>query len=152
MKCSRCGFENRSGDRFCGNCGAPLEIPPPQNPSNSEILCSNCGRTNPPGSVFCESCGNRLTASACHGASTSAFGKAEEDQQQRQDSEKPVSAAWWLLPIFLTWVGGLIAFLVVKDTNKSTALKLLWTGIIITILWIAVSFIMMIISFMMNGF
>jgi uncharacterized membrane protein YvbJ len=151
MKCSRCDFENKSGDRFCGNCGAPLEITPPQTASRHETLCGNCGRTNPPGSVFCESCGNRLAAAAGPGASATAFGAAEE-YQHNQNNAKSISAAWWLLPIFLTWVGGLIAFLVVKDTNKSTALKLLWTGIIITILWIAVSFIMMIISFMMNGF
>ncbi len=43
-----------------------------------------------------------------------------------------VSAAWWLLPIFMGWVGGLIAWLVNKDVDPKRARAMLITGIAIS--------------------
>jgi len=43
-----------------------------------------------------------------------------------------VSAAWWLLPIFLSWIGGLIGYFVLKDRNRSTATHILIFGIVWT--------------------
>jgi len=40
-----------------------------------------------------------------------------------------VSGAWWLLPIFMGWVGGLIAWLVNKDVDPKGARAMLITGI-----------------------
>jgi uncharacterized membrane protein YeaQ/YmgE (transglycosylase-associated protein family) len=40
-----------------------------------------------------------------------------------------VSGAWWLLPIFMGWVGGLIAWLVNKDVDPKRARAMLITGI-----------------------
>jgi hypothetical protein len=39
MRCPACGFENASGIRFCGECGAPLGL-----------TCTSCGFENAPGS------------------------------------------------------------------------------------------------------
>jgi Double zinc ribbon len=49
MHCPACGFENASGIKFCGECGAPLKL-----------NCSSCGFTNVPGIKFCGDCGQRL--------------------------------------------------------------------------------------------
>jgi hypothetical protein len=43
-----------------------------------------------------------------------------------------VSGAWWLLPIFMGWLGGLIAWLVNKDVDPKRARAMLITGIAIS--------------------
>ena len=49
MKCSNCGFENPEGLKFCGDCGAKIEI-----------VCPNCNFLNPPQFKFCGECGHGL--------------------------------------------------------------------------------------------
>lgn len=48
-------------------------------------------------------------------------------------SPKPVSGAWWLLPIFMGWIGGLIAWLVNRDADPAKARAMLITGIAISV-------------------
>jgi class 3 adenylate cyclase/tetratricopeptide (TPR) repeat protein len=50
MKCSKCGFENADGLKFCNECGQKLTI-----------ACPSCQANNQPGSKFCGDCGNDLT-------------------------------------------------------------------------------------------
>jgi CHASE2 domain-containing sensor protein len=45
-----------------------------------------------------------------------------------------VSGAWWLLPIFMGWLGGVIAWLVNKDVDPKRARQMLITGIAISAL------------------
>ena len=45
-----------------------------------------------------------------------------------------VSGAWWLLPIFLGWLGGLIAWIVNKDIDPQKARAMLITGIVISVI------------------
>ena len=49
MQCSKCGFENPEGMKFCGECGDPLKN-----------LCPSCGFDNPHGFKFCGGCGISL--------------------------------------------------------------------------------------------
>jgi predicted ATPase/class 3 adenylate cyclase len=53
MRCSSCGHENRSGRKFCSECGTPLAV-----------LCASCGAANEPGERFCGECGRPLEATA----------------------------------------------------------------------------------------
>src|SRR5271163_4262844 len=53
MRCSNCKTENPPGQKFCGDCGAPL--------ANT---CPKCGADNPAGQRFCGECGTALGASA----------------------------------------------------------------------------------------
>jgi class 3 adenylate cyclase/tetratricopeptide (TPR) repeat protein len=50
MQCVHCQTENRTGRRFCAECGAPLALP-----------CAACGFANEPGEKFCGGCGTPLT-------------------------------------------------------------------------------------------
>src|SRR3989475_4644461 len=50
MQCAHCQTENRTGRRFCAECGAPLALP-----------CAACGFANEPGEKFCGGCGTPLT-------------------------------------------------------------------------------------------
>src|SRR5713226_353315 len=49
MQCPRCQHDNPSGVKFCGECGARLEL-----------VCPACGASNPPGNKFCGQCGGSL--------------------------------------------------------------------------------------------
>jgi class 3 adenylate cyclase len=53
MRCSKCGAENASSKKFCGDCGAPLAN-----------LCPKCRAGNPAGKRFCGECGTALASSA----------------------------------------------------------------------------------------
>src|SRR5215469_1293186 len=65
MRCSKCGSDNPSGKRFCGDCGSQL--------ANS---CPKCGAENPEGKKFCGDCG----------ASLAAEGGASAAQRPRSDN------------------------------------------------------------------
>jgi class 3 adenylate cyclase/predicted ATPase len=56
VKCPRCQHENPSAVKFCGECGARLEL-----------LCPSCRAANPPANKFCNECG-----AALHGGTTTA--------------------------------------------------------------------------------
>ena len=50
MKCPQCQFDNPGAMKFCGECGAKLEI-----------ICPECNFSNPPQFKFCGECGQNLT-------------------------------------------------------------------------------------------
>ncbi|MBV8357653.1 MAG: AAA family ATPase, partial [Deltaproteobacteria bacterium] len=49
MRCSKCGFDNPGGMKFCGQCTTPLAL-----------VCPNCHFENPPGFKFCGQCTTAL--------------------------------------------------------------------------------------------
>src|SRR4030095_3326099 len=49
MQCPRCQHESPSGVKFCGECGARLEL-----------MCPSCRAANPPRNKFCNECGGAL--------------------------------------------------------------------------------------------
>jgi class 3 adenylate cyclase/tetratricopeptide (TPR) repeat protein len=53
LTCPSCGVSNRSGRRFCAECGGSLAV-----------LCAACGAANEPGERFCGDCGAPLVADA----------------------------------------------------------------------------------------
>ena len=57
ITCSSCGHENRSGRKFCAECGAPLAP-----------ACPSCGAANEPGERFCGNCGARIELQAASAA------------------------------------------------------------------------------------
>src|SRR5215472_14494465 len=60
MRCSNCGSDNPTGQRFCGDCGAPLTS-----------HCPKCGSENPPSKRFCGDCGTMLASRNAIALSTS---------------------------------------------------------------------------------
>nr|MBA2264574.1 zinc-ribbon domain-containing protein [Chloroflexota bacterium] len=53
MLCASCGTENRTGSRFCDNCGAALAS-----------ACPSCGEPNRSDARFCASCGHAFSTDA----------------------------------------------------------------------------------------
>jgi len=62
MKCLTCGFDNRTGVRFCENCGEELVIPVSEIKASQDQACKACGTGNSPDFLFCENCGAPLNA------------------------------------------------------------------------------------------
>jgi ribosomal protein L40E len=60
MRCSKCGTNNPSTNKFCAKCGSSLAR-----------LCAKCKAENPPTSDFCGKCGAPLTNDAVAAASLS---------------------------------------------------------------------------------
>jgi len=58
----------------------------------------------------------------------------------RATTTRRVSGAWWLLPIFMGWLGGLIAWLVNKDIDPRRARQMLITGIGVSVLLVILVF------------
>jgi class 3 adenylate cyclase/tetratricopeptide (TPR) repeat protein len=58
--CPECSAENPSGQRFCGQCGNPLDAG-----------CPTCGAQNAPGNKFCGACGGALTSEPAAAAAES---------------------------------------------------------------------------------
>ncbi|MGH7820729.1 MAG: zinc ribbon domain-containing protein, partial [Candidatus Binatia bacterium] len=53
MRCPSCAFDNSTGIKFCGNCGAPLKL-----------HCTGCGFENAAAVKFCGECGKPLVVGA----------------------------------------------------------------------------------------
>src|SRR5213593_1816632 len=66
MKCPRCQAENRSGARFCRECGATFGA-----------VCSICGAKVEAGNRFCFGCGAPLTATPVSGPGPSSLASPE---------------------------------------------------------------------------
>ena len=50
-------------------------------------------------------------------------------------ADERISGAWWLMPVFLTWVGGLVAWLVNKDKAPKRSRSMLIWGIVLTFVY-----------------
>ena len=133
MRCSKCNTENEDGSKFCGKCGAELlkqklEPTPPVSQENpTAIFCPQCHTANSADSIFCDKCGFRI------------INQVQQPATNQANMTGKTSGAWWLMPIFMGWLGGLIAWLVVREKDKAKARSLLITGIVISVLWIAVA-------------
>ena len=127
--CSRCGSPAGVVSKYCGECGAIIDLPRPPvvvSTPSSQVVCLSCNGTNRSGILYCEHCGARLVSQS---------GTPANLQAPVQIKQK-TSAAWWLMPIFLCWFGGLLAWAMVRGYDKGKARGLLWTGIGLTVLWL----------------
>lgn len=62
------------------------------------------------------------------------------EEELKRTHEKP-SKAWYLLPIFLGPIGGIIGYFLLKDRDKKMAEKLLIVGVIMIAIGFVLSFI-----------
>jgi len=77
MKCSKCGQENRTGAKFCSECGAHLVS-----------VCTKCGVQLSPTSKFCSECGHPAGQAAPSISSSSARFTAPEAYTPKHLAEK----------------------------------------------------------------
>ena len=60
------------------------------------------------------------------------------------------SGAWYLLPIFLSIIGGVIAYFVIKEDDPKKAKNCLYLGIALTAIPIAITIIMAVVGIAAN--
>jgi hypothetical protein len=94
--------------------------------SSEMRFCPNCGNELPEGSAFCINCGKPIAAPTV---------------QPTKPSAEKVSDLWYLLPFFLTWLGGLIAWFSTKSRDPAKARKMLIFGVVwfVVILFLAIA-------------
>lgn len=114
----------------------------------AEVRCPNCATLNRSDNLYCVNCGSQISPKSNIGAVI----QPPTNPQVSQPAPGKTSAAWWLLPIFMTWVGGLIAFLVLRDTDKNKAKRLLIFGIVITVIWIVLYIILVVAAGLLSGY
>jgi hypothetical protein len=116
------------------------------------ITCPRCGRLTPD-STFCQYCGKSLHSCAACGARISKdalfcpeCGAPVSKEQREAVAVERTSWAWWLLPLAfsflgLGWVGGLIAWSLIRYRDRAKATLLLWFGITLTVIEIVVAIV-----------
>ena len=127
--CTSCGAELRSGASFCGKCGTTIE----QGYSNPQPAYKN------PRQESFEEYENDYVSRA--GGNSNPQPRYNNSQSNGPYGGKP-SAAWWLLPIFFSFIGGIIAWACVKDRDPSMAKNCLILGIVLTVVPFAVGLLM----------
>ena len=123
--CTSCGSELRPGAGFCGKCGTTIE----QGYSNPQPAYKN------PRQESFEEYENDYVSRA--GGNSNPQPRYNNSQRNGPYGGKP-SAAWWLLPIFFSFIGGIIAWVCVKDTDPRMARNCLILGIVITVVPFAI--------------
>ena len=110
-----------------------------------DSICTHCGTKIEPSSKFCPNCG-RLDILATSGEGEGAKNSKGHWRRKsgRDDRKKKPSAWWYLLPIFLGFIGGIVMFFVLKDEDRGRAKGGLKLGIILTTigfaLWLIISY------------
>ncbi len=88
-------------------------------------FCPHCGKDVSPEAISCPNCGHPL-----------------KQVQPAAKPIEPISGWWWLVPFFLAWIGGLIAYFVLKDRNQKTAEHMLIFGVVWTFVGAIVVFVL----------
>ena len=117
--CTSCGAALRSGASFCGKCGTTIK----QGYSNPQPAYKN------PRQEAFEEYENDYVSRAGGNSNP----QPRYNNSPRNGPYVGVSAAWWLLPIFLSFIGGIIAWACVKDRDPGMAKNCLILGIVITV-------------------
>ena len=126
--CTSCGAELRSGASFCGKCGTTIE--------QGSFSPTSPAYKNPRQESF-EEYENDYVGRIGGNSNP----QPRYNNSQRNGPYVGVSAAWWLLPIFFSFIGGIIAWVCVKDTDPRMAKNCLILGIILTVAPIAIIFL-----------
>ena len=115
FSCAACEGEIQWGERFCRNCGKPVEWPADaqgvelgEGPEGSAI-CKNCGSGNPAGAGFCGSCGAKLPTQA---KSTSDLRKAGKPRQASGKEKEAQSSPLFSWKVIFGFLGVLLLILI----------------------------------------
>jgi hypothetical protein len=94
----------------------------------SDLFCNNCGNKMLEKTQFCTECGNSLDNTSQTNSTN-----PQSYQQHPMQGGKP-SAAWYLLPIFFSIIGGIIAWACIRDRDPRMAKNNLILGILLTVI------------------
>jgi hypothetical protein len=119
----------------------------------NNVTCPRCGRPTPD-ATFCQYCGRSLHSCGTCGARISKIalfcpecGAPIPKENREAIAVERTSWAWWLLPLVLAfigfaWIGGLIAWSLIRYRDPNKATLLLWFGISLTVIEIVVAIVL----------
>lgn len=87
-------------------------------------FCVHCGNSINHLEKFCTNCG-KLENSVI-----------SNNQDYSKSAQNPVRARWYLLPIFVGWLGGIIAYLLTRKRNPKRARNMLIVGFIPSMIYL----------------
>jgi len=150
--CPECGKPLPSESvKYCSECGYRLALvsaPQPVSeatPSTAEAkasqpqqpsrTCPRCGAALAPNvTQFCPSCAFKLNARmSLYQQSWNSSGDSYPEHNRRY------SPAWYLLPFLFGFIGGLLAYLGVRNEDEDAAFVMLLLGIVTTVLGVALT-------------
>ena len=88
------------------------------------VYCAKCGAQLPEDGAFCPTCGASRTVQAT----------AQPIVQPTQATTARPTRAWYLVPLFLNILGGIIGYFAVRKDDPKFANRLLILGIVMFIL------------------
>jgi len=97
------------------------------------IYCTKCGAENKDDAIFCSKCGKEINDKAEI--------RVGNDVRVSPFQKKP-SNWWYLLPIFLGLMGGIIGYFALRNKNKVMAKNVLIVGLVVVPAAMAVSFLL----------
>ena len=104
-----------------------------RNIQGNNLFCNNCGSKILENTQFCTECGNSLDPPPQTNSST--------QSQYPIQGGKP-SAAWYLLPIFFSVIGGIISWACIRDRDPHMAKNNLILGILLTVIPIIIGVVL----------
>ena len=104
-----------------------------RNIQGNNLFCNNCGSKILENTQFCTECGSSLNNSPQTNSST--------QSQYPIQGGKP-SAAWYLLPIFFSVIGGIISWACIRDRDPHMAKNNLILGILLTVIPIIIGVVL----------
>jgi hypothetical protein len=123
-------FQNRLRDNSESNSTptskptqSTAKIPKDVEIKENKSFCTNCGNQMLESVQFCTNCGNSLNLKMDSLTSP-----------QQVSSPREAGRVWYLLPIFLGWAGGIIAWAVIRNRNSKRARNCLIIGVITLII------------------
>lgn len=107
------------------------------------LYCPHCGteilESDP---KFCPRCGKqivtKLQTEEPKVSVTNWEPALKTDFGTSSGSYREYSLAWYLMPILFAFIGGVLAYLGVRDKDEDAAKILLWVGLLITLFWVVV--------------
>ena len=116
--CHHCGSKVLENTQFCTSCGSQIKL----SSSSGGGFCGSCGTALASKFSPCPKCGYVKTK----------FAPPPQFSPQYSSQGIRPSSAWWLLPIFFGWAGGLISWLCIRERDPRMAKNNLILGIILS--------------------
>ena len=124
------------------------------------MYCINCGNHIPEEDKFCTNCGMAIphieTPEQRKGRILRELNPDKINSNQRSGNStyrvaRPVSAAWYLLPIFLAEIGGIIGYFATRKRDRKRAKRILILGLCFIAVRVAIFIIFMVVLGMMSS-
>ena len=137
--CWKCGKSIPVNSKFCLDCGSNIKKPELNKKTELNVNTGNIQKNN----LFCYNCGSKIlentqSCTECGSSLDNSPQTHSTTQSQYPMQGRKPSAAWYLLPIFFTIIGGIISWACIRDRDPGMAKNNLILGIMLSVIPIIV--------------